>query len=182
MSIIGRYALGIVAAITAFMTLASIDAQAEEKQTINAFSVWEATGQTFRTGEQVATFAGVLRGLLFIETEQGPQRAGVMACPLTLAINIETGEQEGTGKCAITTKNGPLVFADVACRGYYLVGCKGDFTFNGGTDRFSGITGSGPVTFRSDAWTIASGGKFEAVSEAVGISYWRGLTFELRNQ
>ena len=181
MGIIGKHAFGTVAAIIASITLASVDAHAQERKTVNAFSVWEATGQTFRTGEKVGTFIGVLRGLLFIETEKGPQRAGAMACPITLTISIETGEQEGRGLCTITA-NGGLVFADVACRGFHLVGCKGDFTLSGGTERFSGIVGGGPVTFRSDAWTITSIGKFETARETVGIAYWRDLNIELQKQ
>ena len=179
MSILGRYALGSVAATIAFVTLAIIDAQAGEKRTINAFSVWEATGQTFRTGEKVGTLVGVLRGLLFIESEQGPQRIGTMACPLTLNVNVETGEQDGVGKCTITANDGPLVFADVSCRGFHLIGCRGSFNLRGGTERFSGITGGGPVTFRSDAWTITSLGEFETARKAEGIAYWRNLEFEL---
>lgn len=182
MGIIGKYAFGTVAAISALVTLASVDAHAQERKTINAFSVWEATGQTFRTSVEEGTFVGVLRGLMFIETKQGPQSAGVMACPFTLTISIETGEQEGRGLCTITAKDGPLVFADVACRGFHQVGCKGDFTLSGGTERFSGLKGSGPVTFRSDAWTVKSVGKFETVNKAVGIAYWRDLAFELPKQ
>ncbi|MFT5181490.1 MAG: hypothetical protein ACI9UK_002434 [Candidatus Krumholzibacteriia bacterium] len=181
MGIIGKYALATVAAIAAFITLTGSEVRAQEKQTINAFSVWQATGQTFRTSVEEGTFVGVLRGLVFIETEQGPQRAGVMACPFTLTINIDTGEQEGRGLCTVTTNDGPMVFADVECRGFHQVGCKGDFTFSGGTERFSGITGGGPVTFRSDSWTVDSVGDFELASKAAGIAYWRDLAFKLRN-
>ena len=49
MNIIGKYVLGTVATIAAFLTLVSSDVRAEDRQTINAFSVWQATGQTFRT-------------------------------------------------------------------------------------------------------------------------------------
>ncbi len=179
MGIVGKYTFAMFAAVIAFITIASVNAHSQERKTINAFSVWEATGQTFRTGVKLGTFVGVLRGLLFIETEQGPQRAGAMACPFTLTISIETGEQEGRGLCTITANDGPLVFADVVCRGFHQVGCKGDFTLSGGTERFSGISGGGPVTFRSDAWTITSFGKFETASRAVGIAYWRDLAFKL---
>ena len=179
---IGKYVLVTFAAVTAFIAIASVSVHAQERKTINAFSVWKATGQTFITGEKMGTLIGVLRGLLFIETEQGPQRAGAMVCPLTITINVETGEQEGTGKCIITAKDGPMLFADVACRGFHLVGCKGDFTLRGGTERFRGIIGGGPVTFRSDEWTITSLGKFETVREAVGIAYWQELNLELIKQ
>lgn len=182
MGIIRKYVFVAFAMVIAFLTVASVDVHAQESKAFNAFSVWEATGQSFRTGEKVATIVGVIRGLLFIETEQGPQSVGTMACPLTVTINVETGEQEGTGQCTITAKDGSLVFADVTCRGFHLVGCKGDFTLSGGTERFSGITGGGPVTFRSDAWTITSLGKSETSREAVGIAYWRDLAFELPQQ
>lgn len=182
MAIIRKYAFATFAAVIAFVTIASVNVHAQEKKTVNAFSVWEANGQTFRTGDKVGTFVGVLRGLLYIETEQGPQRAGDMACPLTLTISMETGEQLGRGLCNITANDGSLVFAEVECRGFHLVGCKGDFTLSGGTERFSGLKGSGPVTFRSDAWTVKSVGKFETVNKAVGIAYWRDLAFELPKQ
>ena len=113
---------------------------------------------------------GTLRGPLFVETDQGPVRAGELLCPATVTVDLESLRQVGAGRCTFTAKDGALAFGSFVCAGYHLVGCTGDFVLDGGTERLEGVTGSGPITIRGDGWLIATDGSGEAAESAVGIT------------
>ncbi|MGH6890634.1 MAG: hypothetical protein ACREEP_00085 [Dongiaceae bacterium] len=154
-------------------------ASAGEEQTIKAFAAWQGRGQIFETGPDRATFVGSFTGMIFVETEKGPLDAGYMTCPAILDVNIVDGSQEGKGRCTITAKDGARAYAEVTCKGVHLVGCDGEFTFTGGTDRFKGITGGGPVTIRSGLKDFAMGDGNIVQESAGGIIVWPKLTYKL---
>ncbi len=154
-------------------------ASAGEEQTIKAFAAWQGRGQMFETGPDRATFVGSFTGMVFVETEKGPLDAGYMTCPAIVDINIVDGSQEGKGRCTITAKDGARAYAEVTCKGVHLVGCDGDFTFTGGTDRFEGISGGGPVTIRSGLKDFAMGDGNIVQESAGGIIVWPKLTYKL---
>jgi hypothetical protein len=60
-----------------------------------------------------------------------------------------------------------------------FVGCNGDFTITGGTDRFKGITGGGPINIRSDVRDMAMGAGNIVNAAAAGIILWPKLVYKL---
>jgi hypothetical protein len=169
----------LLAAIATFVGIA-LPALADEEQTVKAFAAWQGRGQIFETGPDQATFVGAFSGMIFIETQKGPLDAGYMTCPAILTLNLKDGGQEAKGRCTITSKDGARVYATIECKGVHLVGCDGTFTFTGGTDRFDGITGGGPVTIRSGMQDIALGGGNAVNETAGGIIIWPKLTYKLK--
>jgi hypothetical protein len=152
---------------------------AGETMTFNAFSVWQASGQAFQTAAEGGTVVGVLRGPLYVETDEGPTRTGTIACPVTMEISLEDARQQAHGRCTITTGDDALAFGSFECSGYHLVGCTGDFKLEGGTGRLKGVKGGGPVILRGDHWVMASGDSGEFSEAASGIAFWRGFAITL---
>jgi hypothetical protein len=159
--------------------LASGSASAQEEGTIKAFSAWQGRGQMFETGPDRVTFVGSFAGMIFVETEKGPLDAGFMICPAFLDINVKDGSQEGKGRCTISAKDGSRAYAELSCKGVHLVGCDGDFKFTGGTERFEGLTGGGPITIRSGIHDAALGAGNIVQESAGGIIIWPKLTYKL---
>ena len=155
-------------------------ARAEDEQSIKAFAAWQGRGQIFETGPDRVTFVGSFTGMIFVETDKGPLDAGFMVCPAILDVNIKDGMQEGKGRCTISAKDGSRAYAELSCKGVHLVGCDGDFTFTGGTDRFEGLTGGGPITIRSGGLRDAALGAGNTVQDSAGgIIIWPKLTYRL---
>ena len=172
--------LMLTAAAIGMAFAAAASAAAGEEQTIDAFSVWQARGHMYKMGENIGMFVGALQGPFFIETPEGPVGAGTIICPGILKVNLEDGSQTGEGGCIITGEKGAQVFAKWACSGYHLIGCKGEFTLVGGTGRFSGVTGGGPIVVRTTIGKVAvQAGENLAVEAAIGIAFWKGLRYEL---
>lgn len=160
------------------MTAAGV-AHGGESVTFNAFSVWQANAQTFQTAASTGTVVGVLRGPLYVETDEGPSRTGSIACPVTIEVDLKSARQEAHGRCTITTADDALAFASFECTGYHLVGCSGEFRLEGGTGRLDGISGGGPVNFRGDRWALAGRSDTEVTQAATGIAFWRGFKLTL---
>lgn len=155
-------------------------AAADQEQTIKAFSAWQGRGQIYETGPNRATFVGSFTGMIFVETDKGPLDAGFMTCPAIVDVDITNGTQEGKGRCAISAKDGARAYGEISCKGVHLVGCEGEFKFTGGTDRFEGISGGGPITIRSGLHEFAVGGGNTVQESAGGIIIWPQLTYKLK--
>ena len=97
----------------------------------------------------------------------------------TVTISLDDNSQNGTGHCTITAEDGATVYADVTCSGFHLVGCNGDFKLTGGTGRFAGITGGGPIIIRSEFAKIAAAPENTAQEEARGIMYLKALHYTI---
>ncbi|TDQ82987.1 hypothetical protein A8950_1269 [Dongia mobilis] len=149
------------------------------EQTIKAFSAWQGRGQVFETAENRATFVGSFSGVVYVESEKGPLDAGFMICPAIVDIDLRDGTQQAKGRCTIVAKDASRAYADINCTGVHLVGCDGEFTFTGGTERFAGITGGGPVTIRSSLHEIPAGAGNVVQESAGGIIVWPALTYRL---
>lgn len=173
-----RAALGF--AILFGAALASAPASAQEEQTLKAFASWQGRGQIFETGPERSTFVGSFTGMIFVETEKGPLDAGFMVCPAIVDVNVTDGTQEGKGRCTITAKDGSRAYSEIACKGVNMVGCDGTFTFTGGTDRFEGITGGGPIIIRSGLQDEATSAGNTIQESAGGIIIWPKLTYTLK--
>jgi hypothetical protein len=157
-------------------------ALADDPKTINAFSAWQGRGQVFETGLSRTTFVGSFSGMVFVNTEEGPIDSGYMICPTVVDIDSNDGKETAKGRCTITAKDGARLYADMTCQGVRMVGCNGDFTFTGGTERFKGITGGGPVRIRSTVSDWAAGGGNIVEGAAAGIILWPALTYTLPPQ
>ena len=173
--------IGLLGAITLAAVLISSPgpARAGEDQTISGFSAWQGRGQAFQTGPDQLTFVGSFSGMLYVDTDQGPQDAGLMVCPAMIKVSISDGSQIGEGHCAIAEKDGDRVYADLACKGVHLVGCQGALTLTAGTGRFAGISGGGHVSLRSGLHDIAvlPGNTIE--ENAAGILVIRDLHYKI---
>jgi hypothetical protein len=154
-------------------------AHAAEEGTLKAFAAWHGDGQTVQTGPNEATFIGTIAGTVYVETDKGPVDGGQMVCPAMLVVNTDDGTQSGTGRCNITARDGARIFAQLACTGVHLVGCAGDFTLTGGTDRFAGITGGGHFTVRTQLQELVRLSGSTVVQSASGIMFWRELHYKI---
>jgi hypothetical protein len=157
-------------------------AAAEDQPSIKAFSAWQGRGQIFETGPNRLTFVGAFTGMIFIDAGEGPIDAGFMTCPTIVDVNANDGKESAKGRCTITAKDGARVYADLACEGVRLVGCSGEFRITGGTDRFIGITGGGPVKIRSTVSEIAAGGGNIVEGAAAGVIVWQNLAYKIPSQ
>lgn len=154
-------------------------AAAGEEATIEAFAAWQGAGQVYETGPKEAVFVGALAGTVYVETEKGPLESGHMVCPAIVTIDLTDGSQTGSGRCTITSQDGARVYAEIECEGVHLIGCDGEFKLTGGTGRFEGISGGGPVLIRSDFRKIGASAGGVVEQEAAGIMYWRELTYRI---
>lgn len=164
------------------LALLTFGASAEDEAPLRAFSAWNARGQIFDTGENRMTFVGSFTGIVYVDGAQGPMDAGYMICPTVVDVNTVDGKEQAKGRCTVTAKDGARLYADFECNGVRMVGCNGDFTFTGGTERFKGITGGGPVTIRSSVDDLAAGGGNVVNGVAAGIIVWPKLTYKLAAQ
>jgi len=164
------------------LLLGASAAAAQEQATIEAFSAWEIVGEATQTGADEATYVGTLGGSLFVQTERGPIAAGRLNCPVVLRVNLGSGAQEGSGRCAMILEGGDQVFAELTCKGVHLVGCEGTATLTGGAGRFAGATGGGDFVIRSSLQrsVMLGSGTVETVAE--GIIYWPALSYSIPAQ
>jgi len=154
-------------------------AGAAEEATVKAFTVWQGSGNTMRTGVNEATFIGSISGTVYVDTEKGPVAAGQIICPATVVIDLESAAQTGTGRCVMTGDGGAQIFAEFACTGVHLIGCSGDFTLTGGTGRFEGITGGGRAVLRANQRTLTPVGGVGIAETGSGILFWPALSYKL---
>lgn len=139
---------------------------AAEENTVKASAAWIGKGRIFQTGEDTAVFLGAFGGVLYVESQEGKLDAVELICPGTFDIELKSGDQEGTGNCIITDKDGDRVFAEWACDGQKMVSCKGSFKLTSGTGKFQGITGKSPLRARTSLSEIVVDLKSGAVAEA----------------
>jgi hypothetical protein len=148
-------------------------AAAGEESTLKGFSAWSTRGVAFQTGPHEATFVGALVGPIFAETDNGFIKSGQLTCPTIVQIGLEDGKELGQGRCTITAQDGALMFAQITCSGVFMVGCEGTLTLTGGMGRFSGISGSGKVTIRSDLQRFVPVSEGTAAQDGTGsLSFW----------
>jgi hypothetical protein len=153
-------------------------AQSEETE-INAFSVVRGKGVGLKSADKAVTFTGTLEGFFFVDGGEGPVKAGTLVCSAALDIKTEDRSHNGSGRCLITAEEGGEVFGQYICAGYFLVGCSGTFTLTGGSGRFAGITGSGPMTLRTGIAKLISGTTGSQSIETEGVLVWREFKYKL---
>ena len=153
---------------------------AAEEITIEAFATWRGQGTLVPMGPNPAIMVATLHGVVYIQTDKGPLRAGAIICPVTAEISLNDGAQVAKGQCAWTTADGDQLFAEWTCNGRHLIGCKGDYTVTGGTGRYEGVTGGGPVVLRNEFGTVAAEASGQAIERtATGILFWPALKYTI---
>jgi len=169
---------GLSALATLLVAITTGPATADE-DTIRAFAAWQGSGRTLPTGPDEATFTGTIDGIVYVDTDKGPIESGRLACPAMVVINLADATQTGTAHCTITARDGARMFGELTCKGVYLLGCNGDFTLTGGTDRFAGITGGGRATVRSSQREFANTAAPGVQETGTGIIFWPALHYTL---
>lgn len=150
--------------------------EAAEETLVEAFSAWQADGKIYPMGADRAVFQGDLGGVVYVRTDKGPIRAGTILCPGTAEISLTDAAQTGRGQCVYTANDGAEAFARFICEGRHLVGCKGEFTFTGGSGRLEGMSGGGPMVIRSEFGSLEIDPSQRAVGRtATGIMFWPEL-------
>ena len=173
-----RTALCLAAAIV-MIVAGHARTQASEEATVKVFVIWQGEGRTLLTGPHQATFVGSLSGPVYVDTENGLIRSGLMTCPAILELGLDDGKERGRGRCTITAQDGAQIYADIECSGVYMVGCNGDLKLTGGTKRFEGISGGGKVMVRPDSREITPMRNGPAKEEGTGSLEARELHYKL---
>jgi hypothetical protein len=153
--------------------------RASEEATVKVFIIWQGEGRTLQTGPHEATFVGSLSGPVYVDTDNGLIRSGLMTCPAILELGLEDGKERARGRCTVTAQDGAQIFADIECTGVYMVGCSGDLKLTGGTKRFEGISGGGKVMIRPDSRQITPTLNGPAKEEGTGSLEARELHYKL---
>lgn len=175
-----RHFVSTALAAAIFAAAGAPAATAGEEATVKASAAWVGQGRIFKTGVNHAMFLGAWAGVLYVESEEGKLDAVELICPGTVDIELKSGAQEGSGKCAITDEDGDQVFAEWNCDGKELMGCKGTFTLTSGTGKFEGITGKSPLKARTAFSEIVVDLKSGAVAESgAGLLVLPELTYTL---
>ncbi len=175
-----RHIVSMALATAILATAGAPAASAGEKSTVKASAAWVGQGRIFQTGVNEAMFLGAWGGVLYVESEEGKLDAVDLVCPGSVDIELKSGEQQGSGHCAITDEEGDQVFATWTCDGKELMGCQGTFTLTSGTGKFEGITGKSPLKARTAFSEIVVDLKSGAVAESgAGLLVLPELTYTL---
>ena len=167
--------------VTAFFLACSCaSVHAAQEETVDAIAAIEGVGQVYEIAPGRALFVGGFAGTIFVEDAVGALNAGKIVCPGSLEIELEGGQQTGSGHCIITAAQGERIFARWDCEGVHTIGCRGNFELVGGTDQFSGISGESEFLIRSAIRELAIDALRGEVTEAVlGLATWNQFTYRI---
>ena len=119
-----------------------------ETSVISAVISWQGQGQVFPVGVSAHRFLGAMEGIMYVETAEGVMNEAFVRCPIVQDIDSADRSTSVSGTCVIAVSPEDTVFAELTCEG--VAGfCIGQFRITGGTGRFDGVSGSGPMTVRS---------------------------------
>lgn len=164
--------------LAACVALFGSDAYAAKETSVRATAVWQGEGTAVRVGDKEALMNGVLEGAMFIEDNKGDLNTAKMICPVSITLQPD-GAQTGQGGCLLIAQDGDQVFAKWTCKGEYLKGCAGQFTLNGGTGKFKGITGGGLFGLRGTMQETMPGGPGVVTQTVIGLAVWPELKYKL---
>ena len=125
-----------------------------ESRTVSAVIPWQGQGQIFPIDTDKLRFLGAIEGIMYAETAEGPLNEAFVQCPIVQEIDLSSETTSATGNCTIVVSTEDAVFAELTCTGMQGY-CSGEFKLTGGTGRFSGISGSSPMTVRSPVHALA---------------------------
>ena len=140
-----------------------------EERTVIAKMVWQGSGTAVLVGEKTAMMVAVIEGEIFVDGGEGELHTARVICPLTATIGYDLS-QTARGRCLITGLDGDRVYARFTCKGEHFKGCRGQFTLVGGSGKFKGIQGGGPVTFLSNFGDMRLGDVGVARRRTIGMA------------
>ena len=165
---------------TFFLTVSWLPAQSAEEKTVDAIAAIEGVGQVYQIAPGKAIFLGGFAGTIFVEDGIGALNAGQIVCPGSMEIELEGGQQTGSGHCIITNAKGSRVFAKWDCEGVHTIGCKGNFELVGGTNEYSGISGKSEFVIRSALRNLVIDAlRGEATEAFLGLAVWKNFTYRI---
>ena len=123
-------------------------------KTISAVIPWQGEGQLFPVAIDKLRFLGSIEGIMYVETAEGDMNEAFVRCPIVQDVHAD-GSTSASGNCVIVISTEDSVFAELTCKGIAGL-CSGEFKLTGGTGRFAGISGSGPMTVRSPVHALAA--------------------------
>ena len=116
---------------------------------------------------------------MFIDGGKGKLDAAGLLCPGTIETNLANGNRIGQGRCIITDKDGDKVYAKWTCSGGNA-GCKGPFTFTGGTGKFQGISGKNRFVVRIAMRALTAEVAEDSFQQiATGLAVWPKLHYTI---
>ncbi len=150
-----------------------------EEGTVRAMAPWKGQGFAFPVGEDTAYMVAVYSGTMFVEDAKGALHAGSIVCPGTVEGNFKTMTKTGQGRCIITNEDGDRIYARFTCKGD-MEGCRGTFKLDGGTGRFSGITGEGEMVSQLQARAVTVVAGFDPAHQvSEGVIVWPKLKYNI---
>jgi hypothetical protein len=150
-----------------------------EEGTVKAAATWKARSFVFPVGQDQAYLVGVYSGTLYVDDGKGALHAASIVCPATAEGDLKSMTKTGQGRCILTDDDGNRIYARFSCSGD-LEGCRGPFKIDGGTGRFTGITGEGEMISRILVRQMTTVMGFETVEqEGEGIAVWPSLTYRI---
>ena len=118
---------------------------------------------------------------MFVDDGKGELNAAKIVCPAMMEVQFEDSHINGEGRCIITGVKGNRIFGKWRCAGIALMGCKGVFELTAGTGKFQGVTGSGPIVFRTAiAQFTRKLSEDNVKSIGMGLTVWPKLTYRLK--
>ncbi|MEI7873592.1 MAG: hypothetical protein WCK95_15795 [Alphaproteobacteria bacterium] len=167
-----RGALALVSSLAVFAGVVPAMAQ-DEAQTFNAFATVVGNGTVVRAAEKQSMVVGTLVGPFFIETDEGPQQAGLVTCAVSARADQATLRLTASSACSFTANDGATAWGEWECAGYQLVGCRGTFKLTGGTQRLAGATGESTLIWRPTAHEFKAQLDGTSMDKVTGILLWR---------
>ena len=165
---------------TIFLAGLCAPVHAAQEETVNAIAAVEGVGQVYEIAPGRALFLGGFAGNIFVENALGDLNAAQIVCPGSLELELEGGQQSGSGHCIITTTQGERIFARWDCEGVFTMGCGGNFELVGGTGEFSGISGESEFLIRSAIRELAINAmRGEVTDPVLGLATWNNFTYQI---
>jgi hypothetical protein len=150
-----------------------------EEGTVKASAVWKSRSFVFPVGQDQAYLVGVYSGTLYVDDGKSALHAASIVCPATAEGDLKAMTKTGQGRCILTDEDGNRIYARFSCTGD-LEGCRGPFKIEGGTGKFTGITGDGEMVSRILVRQVTTVMGFEtAEQEGEGIALWSSLTYRI---
>ena len=166
--------------ILCLMLLTSTISVNAEEGTVKILSPWKAKGKVYKVGVEQTQFIGEFGGIMYVETQEGALNTAIFVCPAVSNVDWAKNTMQATGRCHIVAADGNI-FAHFTCNGE-PGSCSGDFTLDGGTDRFEKISGNGPMKVQSALSSfmtnVASG---DVIQSAEGLATWPALKYKIPN-
>lgn len=148
-----------------------------EEGSVKAVATWKSRAFVFPVGQDQAYLVGIYSGILYVDDGKGALHAASIVCPATGEGDLKTKTKTGQGRCILTDEDGNRVYARFTCSGD-LESCRGPFKIEGGTGKFTGITGEGEMISRILVRQLTTVVGFESVEQhGEGVAEWPSLRY-----